>query len=282
MRTRVMLTSSLESVGAWRAQRLPLARFAPLALMLAWAACGDAAASARGFAAALLALSLVAQYRLWDDLVDRAVDRGAHPQRLLAACTQPGPFVHAVVVLAIGNTLALGLLRGWPSALGAALLSASLALWYRRHRARGLVHAHVLLLKYPALVVLLAPAPIGPSALAAALVVYAALCAFELLDAGFECTGAEPIVFAAHAFAIAAAPLMVRPGVAAIGIGSLCLALTAFARRVCRTPGPYPGTCPHQRALNAPLPLRERSRDARIPTCAREPGVSSLAPSPFP
>ena len=43
-----------------------------------------------------------------------------------------------------------------PHALGAVMLFAALALWYRCHRARGLVHAHVLLLKYPVFVLLLA------------------------------------------------------------------------------------------------------------------------------
>ena len=178
-----MFTSSLESIGAWRAQRLPLVRFGLLALLLAGAACGSVIASARGLAFVALALSLVAQCRLWDDLVDRERDRSSHPERLLAAGEAPGPFVTAVLVLAAANALALGLLRGWTHALGAAVLFAALALWYRGHRARGLVHAHVLLLKYPAFVLLLAASPLETRTLTAALVVYAAMCAFEIMDA---------------------------------------------------------------------------------------------------
>jgi hypothetical protein len=175
-----MFTSSLEAIGAWRAQRLPLARFGLLALLLAWAA--DTMTGARALASIVLALSLVAQCRLWDDLIDRERDRLAHPQRLLAAGEAPGPFVAAVALLAAANALALGLLCGWSRSLAAALLFALLALWYRWHRARGLLHAHVLLLKYPAFVLLLAASPLAARAAAGAIVVYAAMCAFEILD----------------------------------------------------------------------------------------------------
>jgi hypothetical protein len=178
-----MFTSSLEAIGAWRAQRLPLARFGLLAVLLAGAACGGALASARGLAFIALALSLVAQCRLWDDLVDRGRDRSAHPERLLAVGAAAGPFATAVVVLAAANATALGLLYGPQRALPAAVLFAALALWYRRHRARGVLHAHMLLLKYPAFVLLLAASPFATQALAVALVVYTAMCAFEILDA---------------------------------------------------------------------------------------------------
>jgi hypothetical protein len=78
-----MSTSSLEAIGAWRAQRLPLARFGLLALLLAWAAGADTMTAAGALASIVLALSLVAQCRLWDDLVDRERDRRAQPERLL-------------------------------------------------------------------------------------------------------------------------------------------------------------------------------------------------------
>jgi hypothetical protein len=186
MRIMAMFTSSLESLGAWRAQRLPLARYVPLALLIAWAACGSMIASARGLALVVLALSLIAQCRLWDDLVDRKRDRSAHPSRLLAAAGTIDAYVNAVVVLATLNALALALMLAWPRALGAVMLFAAVALWYRCHRTRGLVHAHILLLKYPAFVLLLAESPFATQTLAAALVVYAAMCAFEILDAHLD------------------------------------------------------------------------------------------------
>ncbi len=188
-----MSASSLESIGAWRAQRLPLARYVPLAMLIAWAACGSAIATARGLALTGLALSLIAQCRLWDDLVDRHRDRSAHPERLLAAGGTMDGYVNAVIVLGAVNAIALALLLAWPHALGALTLFAALALWYRRHRARGLVHAHVLLLKYPAFVLLLAGSPFANQTLAAALTVYAAMCAFEIMDAHLDHAIAGPV-----------------------------------------------------------------------------------------
>ena len=207
-----MFTSSLESIGAWRAQRLPLARYLPLAALIGWAACGSTITSARGPAVVVLALSLIAQCRLWDDLVDRERDRCVHPSRVLAAAGTIDAYVNAVVVLGAFNAVAVALLRAWPHALGASMLFAALALWYRWHRARGLVHAHVLLLKYPAFVLLLAESPFTPKTLAAALVVYAAICAFEILDARLDVAAAGRSRYLPFVCAVAAL-WVIHPGV---------------------------------------------------------------------
>lgn len=224
-------TSSLDAIGAWREQRLPLARYAPLALLIAWGAGGSGIAGSGGLIDSALALSLIAQYRLWDDLVDRVRDRSAHPERLLARVASTSPFVHAAVVLAVANAAALGLRHGWLHAFGAGTLIVTIALWYRRHRARGLVHAQVLLVKYPAFVVLLAAWPPEPRALAAALAVYAAMCAFELLDTPFEHAAAKRLAFAAHALVLAATPMLVRTDVPAMLAAALGAALMAVAWR---------------------------------------------------
>src|SRR5690606_33350878 len=91
MRTMVTFTSSLDALGAWRAQRLPLVRYAPLALLIAWAGCGNAIASVRGLLGFVLASGFIAQYRLWDDLVDRVRDRSVHPERVLARVAAASP-----------------------------------------------------------------------------------------------------------------------------------------------------------------------------------------------
>jgi hypothetical protein len=224
-------TSSLDAFAAWRAQRLPLVRYAPLALLIAGAACGSAIASPRGVAGFVLALSLIAQYRLWDDLVDRVRDRRSHPERMLARIASSRPFVHSVVVLAIANAAALGVLHAWPHAMGAIVLIATIGGWYRLHGARGLLHAHVLLLKYPAFVLLLAASPLQSGTLAAALVVYAAMCAFELLDTRFRNAAAEPIAFSAHALVLAAVPVLARADGPALLAAALVPALLALAWR---------------------------------------------------
>ena len=173
--------SSLESVFAWRRTRLQGARFLPLAAFLAWAASSaGGAAVASTLAACVIALALIAQFRLWDDLVDRARDRNAHPERLLAAAATTAPFDRVLVLLGAANAMAILGMRGVPALLGFLLLSAAAASWYRWHRSRQLTHALVLHLKYPAFVLLLAPPPLAP--LAGAAIVYASIVGFELLD----------------------------------------------------------------------------------------------------
>ena len=109
----------------------------------------------------LLAYALLWQLRLWDDLVDLQEDRIHHPQRLLVKVQSTTPFVATTVLVFLANLLWLWT-RAWPPHawllyLGLALI---LAAWYGglRHRLRSpVVHYHVILLKYPALVYLLAP-----------------------------------------------------------------------------------------------------------------------------
>jgi hypothetical protein len=83
-------------------------------------------------------------------------------------------------------------------------LVALLALWYRAHHGRGLIHTHILLLKYPSFVVLLATAPSSNVNLAlAAASVYAAMCAFDLLDDPQHRGRAVRIALALHCSALA-------------------------------------------------------------------------------
>ncbi len=109
----------------------------------------------------LLAYAVLWQLRLWDDLVDLPQDRIHHPQRLLVKVQSTTPFVAATVLVFLAN-LAWLWTRTWPPHawllyLGLVLI---LAAWYGglRHRLRSpVLHYHVILLKYPALVYLLAP-----------------------------------------------------------------------------------------------------------------------------
>jgi hypothetical protein len=90
------------------------------------------------------------------------------------------PFRCLAIVLGIGNTLALAALNGPWHGLGTALLHAALGCWYRSRAQRDGVHECVLLLKYPAFVLLLAPAGMWPWTAAA--LVYAAMLAYQWLD----------------------------------------------------------------------------------------------------
>lgn len=174
----------LALLRAWRTERMPWMRFGPLAVLIAWAACsGEAIEAATLAIRCALAWMLLAQFRLWDDLVDRARDRGAHPERALARRQDVGAMAAACAVLGAANALALGLRLGIAAVALFAGLSAGLAAWYRCHAERGLLHAHVLLLKYPAFVLMITAPFVDPWAACAAMAaVYSSMCAFELLE----------------------------------------------------------------------------------------------------
>lgn len=169
---------------AWRATRLPVLRFGLLALLVGWAASVGPAFDGYGFAVrVVLAFALIAQFRLWDDLVDRERDRSLHPQRVLARSGNVRVFVAACVLLGALNLVGLLAWRGAAVSAGGGLLCLGAALWYRAHAARGSVHAHVLLLKYPAFVALLASPLSDPwTTVLAAAALYSALVSHELRD----------------------------------------------------------------------------------------------------
>lgn len=177
--------STAALLAAWRATRLPSLRFGLLALFVAWAASLGSSFAAPAFIVRwALAFSLIAQFRLWDDLADRARDRSAHPQRVLARIDDVRVFVVACIALGGVNAAALFALHDVARVAGWTLLCIGSGAWYRGHTSRALLHTHVLLLKYPAFVLLLVASPAAPWTIAmAAACVYSALCSFDLLDA---------------------------------------------------------------------------------------------------
>lgn len=222
--------SSLEALGAWRDTRLPLHRYLPLAALLVWAATlGNAVSMAQVATGFLLALSLIAQFRLWDDLVDRGRDREQRPDRILVRALDTEPFVAAVCLLGLANALACVWLHGVHASLGFALLNVVAACWYRWHRQRALAHTLILHLKYPVFVILIAvPVPRYDSLSLAAVIVYVAMLAFELLDAPGLRAGAERWILTLCLCVLAAAPLAWGSGrvelAAACVLGALLLA----------------------------------------------------------
>jgi hypothetical protein len=170
---------------AWLRERYPLWRFLPLALFLTTAAHAGAlswepVSMAR---TVLLALGLVLQFRLWDDLESLPEDRLEHPGRVLCQARSLTPFLALLGATATLNTV---LLLSAPRALmGYAALCALALAWYRwlaPRLSRGALAAHGLLLKYPAFVVLLHLAS-GERALPplVPVLVYLCLCVHELL-----------------------------------------------------------------------------------------------------
>jgi hypothetical protein len=169
------------TLAYWR-ERLPARLFVPAAAALTLAARAGAAADLRGAAGDIgFSLMLLAQFRLWDDLADRARDRIEHPARVLVT-TDATPFIASCVWLAALN-LCVAAWRG--GALAACLLAAldsAAAIWYSIRPSRRTAGGDLLLLgKYPLFVLLLAtPFSLSGHTIAGAALVYVAACVFEI------------------------------------------------------------------------------------------------------
>lgn len=154
-------------LSQWRRTRLKSVPFVPLAvalLALAWPAGRSWPAL---FALGLLALALLTQLRLLDDLADREHDRAHHPERILVQATFLLPFQVAASALALFGLGGSFLLLSPRATLATAVLLALMPLFYLLSRLLHLprlLHAQMVLLKYPALVFVLADAPWPPEA----------------------------------------------------------------------------------------------------------------------
>jgi len=170
-------------VGAYLAERFSPRIFVPTAVAIAGAASGGALSGSRIFGDAAFALLLLAQFRSWDDLADRGRDAVSHPERVLVRATSNAPIVAFSGVLAILN-ICLAIQRdatGIALAVLVALISA-LGAWYSLRTGRTTAGDHLLLSKYPAMVIVVAGdrvlnAPV--QILCAALVVHFAACLYE-------------------------------------------------------------------------------------------------------
>jgi hypothetical protein len=150
-----------------------------------WAA-GTSLTPASGFLAFVLALALLFQFRLWDDLEDLERDRVDHPNRVLV-CSDSVPF--SLVCAALGTTNVLSLAVAGSLAAAVALVGLDLFFWLAYTTLRlwlpdRVWRFQILLIKYPVFVVVLAAAlgsPLGWRLLAASCAIYICACAYETL-----------------------------------------------------------------------------------------------------
>lgn len=168
------------SLRAYIAERLPVRLVAPVASALALAAGGDRTTGQ--FASdAMLALVLVVQFRLWDDIAERARDAVHHPTRVLVRAVSIRPFEAAAAGLGLVTVAYLISQSPHATALYIALVSV-FAVWYGLRRERTAANTCLLLAKYPAFVAIVAATrPIAhPMPLLISLViVYIAACVYE-------------------------------------------------------------------------------------------------------
>jgi hypothetical protein len=144
-------------VGAYLAERFRPRIFIPMALVIAWAASGGALSGARLGVDAAFALLLLAQFRSWDDLADRGRDARFHPERVIVRAPSIAPVVAFSGALAVLN-MGLAIER---DASGVAVvvlvaLIGALGAWYSLRTSRTAAGDHLLLSKYPAMVIVVA------------------------------------------------------------------------------------------------------------------------------
>ena len=131
-----------------------------------------------------LGLLLIAQFRLWDDLADRAYDSVHHAARVLPRSQATAWFWMVFVLLALVAAAAITALRGGPAALQIYLgLMVLLALVYHGPmRLPRFIRVQLVLLKYPTFVVLLVAPGFSFRALLAGAVGYFVLSVLEWYD----------------------------------------------------------------------------------------------------
>lgn len=177
--------SFAEPLALWFGTRMPAGRFAALTTLVVVAAAMAGTVHVGWVApACIIALLLIFQFRLWDDLADAPRDRLDHPERVLPRCASDTVFPTAICLSAGINLIAILMLSGVLAGMLLLLLNIVFAAWYRRGISKriGFAGAHFVLLKYPAFVVLLAPRPVDATSLAlACAAVYFALGAYEMI-----------------------------------------------------------------------------------------------------
>jgi 4-hydroxybenzoate polyprenyltransferase len=166
---------------AYFAERFPRALFLSVAAGIAGAAhLGGAHEDACVVVDAFMALLLITQFRLWDDLADREYDRRHHPNRILVRAQRTTRFVAICLLLAEINFVALWLRSGVPGVVALGLVNLAAALWYTlRPSRRTAVGDFVVLAKYPAFVLILSGGAWG------AVTAYAAACVYEIAHNSF-------------------------------------------------------------------------------------------------
>ena len=133
----------------------------------------------------LTILVLVVQFRLWDDLADQAYDRAHHPERLLIRTPRTLFFWLLLAPLSLASGAMVFLLSGEQGLLAYAALVCLLAAVYAMPLPllkRRPVRAQLVLLKYPAFLVMTVPCHSCPRLAIASLLAYAALTLHEWLD----------------------------------------------------------------------------------------------------
>jgi hypothetical protein len=201
----------------YSAERLPVRVVVPVASALALAARSASSATWLQFAVATAAAAaLFVQFRVWDDLADIPRDAIAHPDRVTVRAATTTPLFASAVLLNLFLSTFLFAAAHQLSMVCLAATVAGFAFYYRARCKRSLGSDHLLLLKYPAFVIVLATAypPIRSfRLLLAAGAAFLAACVYEGLHDRTSPVAAYPSLLAAEAVLLAAVLVLLSTGV---------------------------------------------------------------------
>ncbi|HND51895.1 MAG TPA: hypothetical protein PLV92_05845, partial [Pirellulaceae bacterium] len=150
----------------------------------------------------------------WDDLADRRRDATNHPQRVLCRAPSIAPFVWTLLLAFAVEAVLLATARVYWSLAGFAVLIGLLGAWYGWRAKLGdrpILNYHVVLLKYPALAVMLGLHELSDLSLALlgpAAALYVVLCIYEVAHdpllrrsrLAWLCAGIEALILIAIVF----------------------------------------------------------------------------------
>jgi len=179
-----MFGYSTDTIFQYRRERFPLRVFAPVAAVLTFAAFAKGLPSGplEVVLSLMASLLLLFQFRLWDDLSDRDHDRVHHPDRVLSRCGDRVSSFHALVALS-GLTNCMAVIWLGHSSVPFLIVCGVALFWYAGVSTtfRGsIVGRHLLMLKYPTFVWLIAPSR-SPEPISAMAIVYVCSALYELL-----------------------------------------------------------------------------------------------------
>jgi len=174
--------ADLLAYGRERIVRWRIIALTSLMVGIAWIveAPGD---TADALTRAALAALLIAQFRLWDDLADRDYDSVRHPARVLVRSTATRWFWVLFAVLAVTAAGAIGMLDGVAGlAIYCGLLVLLAPVYHGPWRCQRFIRTQLVLLKYPALILLLTASSHSSRSVLAGAVVYLLLSVYEWHD----------------------------------------------------------------------------------------------------
>jgi len=188
METPAVFSSWADLTGRYLKSRFPARLYIPCAafLMIAGLAGGPERDPARAALAGALALGLLLQFRLMDDLADRDCDRLAHPDRVLPQAPSLIPF-NALLALAFlfnGAVIAARPAAGHRLPVFLILTAAALCWygWVRAFLTDTVAGYHVVVAKYPVFTYLVsAESSPGRRLLLAMALVYLCFALYEAL-----------------------------------------------------------------------------------------------------